>query len=111
MDVMKTEREFLLEMNGASLVLGKCRALPVAIQGLVAEISSVFVEPKSRGKGKGNAIIQKVCDDFDDVGGALILQADSERLEKWYSKFGFLKFQDDPILMVRLPRAVQKVVN
>ena len=73
---MKTEREFLLEMNGASLVLGKCRALPVAIQGLVAEISSVFVEPKSRGKGKGNAIIQKVCDDFDDIGGALILQAD-----------------------------------
>jgi len=110
-DVMKTEREFLLEMNGASLVLGKCRALPVAIQGLVAEISSVFVEPKSRGKGKGNAIIQKVCDDFDDVGGALILQADSERLEKWYSKFGFLKFQDDPILMVRLPRATQRVVN
>ena len=108
---MKTEREFLLEMNGASLVLGKCRALPVAIQGLVAEISSVFVEPKSRGKGKGNAIIQKVCDDFDDVGGALILQADSERLEKWYSKFGFLKFQDDPILMVRLPRATQRVVN
>ena len=111
MDVMKTEREFLLEMNGASLVLGKCRALPVTIQGLVAEISSVFVEPKNRGKGRGNAIIQKVCDDFDDVGGALILQADSERLEKWYSKFGFLKFQDDPILMVRLPRAAQRTVN
>ena len=108
---MKTEREFLLEMNGASLVLGKCRALPVAIQGLVAEISSVFVEPENRGKGRGNAIIQKVCNDFDNVGGALILQADSERLEKWYSKFGFLKFQDDPILMVRLPRAAQRVVN
>ena len=111
MDVMKTEREFLLEMNGASLVLGKCRALPVAIQGLVAEISSVFVEPENRGKGRGNAIIQKVCNDFDNVGGALILQADSERLEKWYSKFRFLKFQDDPILMVRLPRAAQRVVN
>lgn len=108
---MKTEREFLLKMNGASLVLGKCRALPVAIQGLVAEISSVFVEPENRGKGRGNAIIQKVCNDFDNVGGALILQADSERLEKWYSKFGFLKFQDDPILMVRPPRAAQRVVN
>lgn len=111
MDVVKTEREFLLEMDSASLVLGKCRALPVTIQGLVAEISSVFVKPENRGKGRGNAIIQKVCDDFDDVGGVLILQADSERLEKWYSKFGFLKFQDDPILMVRLPRAAQRVVN
>lgn len=111
MDVMKTEREFLLEMNGASLVLGKCRALPVTIQGLVAEISSVFVEPGIRGEGRGHAIIQKVCDDFDDVGGALILQADTKWLEEWYSKFGFLKFQDDPILMVRLPRAAQRTVN
>ena len=111
MDVMKTEREFLLEMNGASLVVGKCRAMPVAIQGLVAEISSVFVKPGIRGEGRGRAIIEKVCSDFDDVGGALILQADSERLEKWYSKFGFLKFQEDPILMVRLPKAVSRVVS
>jgi len=110
-DVMKTEREFLLNMGGASLVVGKCRALPVAIQGMVAEISSVFVDPKERGKGLGNAVIQQVCNDFDDIGGALVLQADTERLEKWYSKFGFLKFQDDPILMVRLPRAVARTVN
>ena len=54
---MKTEREFLLEMNGASLVVGKCRALPVAIQGLVAEISSVFVKPGIRGEGRGLSLI------------------------------------------------------
>jgi len=110
-DVVTPPKEYLLKMEGASLVISKCRPLPVSIRGMVAEISSVFVEPEHRGKGLGDALIQKVCNDFDEVGGALILQADNETLAKWYSRFGFIKFQDRPILMIRLPRTPPEVLH
>lgn len=111
MDVVTPLKGYLLKMEGASLVISKCRPLPVSIRGMVAEISSVFVEPEHRGKGLGDALIQKVCNDFDEVGGALILQADNKTLAKWYSRFGFIKFQDRPILMIRLPRTPSEVMH
>ena len=77
--------------------------------GLICrEITDLVTLPEFRNQGFAEKLMQTVCDEADLAGFSLLLNAkpgdeltESERLQRFYAKFGFVVFQRKPCLMVR----------
>jgi N-acetylglutamate synthase-like GNAT family acetyltransferase len=97
--------------GAASAIVAESAAIPPHIRSRVLEVRSVYVPETSRKAGLGNALMRKLCADADIAGNALFLMPDGEtdadtaRLEGWYSVHGFVRIQDEPaVIMFRKPQ-------
>ena len=96
--------------GAASAIVAESAAIPPHLRSRVLEVRSVYVPENSRKAGLGNALMRKLCADADIAGNALFLMPDGEtdadtaRLEGWYSVHGFVRIQDDPVIMFRKPQ-------
>jgi N-acetylglutamate synthase-like GNAT family acetyltransferase len=97
--------------GAASAIVAESAAIPHRIRSRVLEVRSVYVPENRRKEGLGNALMRKLCADADIAGNALFLMpdgaddADTARLEGWYSVHGFVRIQDDPVVvMFRKPQ-------
>lgn len=76
----------------------------------VRELVKVWTDPEHRKQGFATELVQAVCDEADAEGIVLILQPRPfghvqglRALEGWYRRFGFVRTQDNPVLMARAP--------
>jgi GNAT superfamily N-acetyltransferase len=76
----------------------------------VRELVRVWTDTEHRKQGYGTELVQSVCDDADAENVVLILQPRPfghkhglTALEGWYRRFGFIRTQDNPVLMARAP--------
>jgi GNAT superfamily N-acetyltransferase len=76
----------------------------------VRELVRVWTDPEHRKQGYATELVQAVCDDADANNVVLILQPRPfghiqglKTLEGWYRRFGFIRTQDNPVLMARAP--------
>lgn len=76
----------------------------------VREISRLWTEPGSRKQGYATELMKQVCNEADVLGYVLMLQPKEfgksdglKDLQKWYERFGFVKIQNNPVLMARAP--------
>lgn len=100
--------------GAASAIVAESAAIPPHIRARVLEVRSVYIPENSRKAGLGNALVRKLCADADIAGNALFLMpegaddADTARLERWYSMHGFERIQDNPVVvMFRRPQQTQ----
>jgi len=84
---------------GAKLRLSYSQLIDASLRGTVLELSGLEVPEDMRGKRIGTALMTMVCLEADRARKALMLQADSDRLAFWYSRFGFELADDN--LMIR----------
>jgi len=89
--------------ESASCLVRLSPVLPLSVRSSVREIHGLAsAEP---GQGHGTKLMQSIAKEADSSKMTLILIADTERLEKWYEKFGFKTAQEKPvIMMIRIPR-------
>lgn len=78
----------------------------------VLEVCKVWTDPDNRKQGFATELLKAVCDDADADGIVLILQprefghsSGLKELEAWYKRFGFMRTQNNPVLMARAPTA------
>lgn len=76
----------------------------------VREVVRVWTAEDHRRQGYATELIQAVCDEADILGVVLMLQPlpfgeglSKDKLMAWYSRFGFVKTQSNPVLMARAP--------
>ncbi|MDR7094144.1 GNAT family N-acetyltransferase [Hydrogenophaga laconesensis] len=76
----------------------------------VREVVRVWTDPAFRNEGYATELMKAVCDEADSEGVVLILQPKpfdaniaKARLLGFYARFGFVKTQDQPVLMARAP--------
>lgn len=76
----------------------------------VMELVKVWTDPDHRRQGFATELVKAVCDDADAESIVLILQPRPfghvqglKALEGWYRRFGFVRTQDNPVLMARAP--------
>ena len=76
----------------------------------VLEVVRVWTDPEHRKQGYATELMKAVCDDADAESIVLILQPRPfghmhglKALEGWYKRFGFVRTQDNPVLMARAP--------
>src|SRR5678816_4756553 len=94
----------------ATLRIAVPLGLPEEMRHGVREIMSVASE--NARKGHATALMHEVCAEADRLGFVLMLQVkpfadgmDDEMLRAWYARFGFIKIQDEPVvLMARQPK-------
>lgn len=108
----------LREHKGAALRVVICTGIPEDMRTQVREITSL--ESSNPRKGHATTLLWTVCHEADEALMTLILQPkhfgdgefDDAKLQKFYSRFGFVKFQDHPVvLMARSPDTAQRVVT
>ena len=93
--------------GAARAIVAESAAISPRIRSRVLEVRSVYVPEGKRKAGLGNALMRKLCADADIAGNALFLMPDGEtdadtaRLEGWYSVHGFVRIQDEPVIMFR----------
>jgi len=91
-------------LGNASIHINYSQLIPPNQRGNARELTEFNTPIEHRGKGEGSALLQEICDQADTEGLLLIISADNERLEKYYSRFGFATIQkSDIILMARKP--------
>jgi predicted GNAT family N-acyltransferase len=91
--------------EGASCWIRIMTDLPMQLRDGVRLVHDLKTEKGMRGKGQGTKLMHMVCDEADKELRTLLLMPDSDMLQKWYSKFGFVKVQDEPkVLMMREPK-------
>lgn len=101
----------LREHRSASLRISNADCLPEDMREFVREILSV--QSTNPRKGHATALLWEVCCEADKWWIMLMVQprkfADGmpdDKLLPWYGKFGFVKIQDEPcVLMTRSPQA------
>lgn len=105
MDVMKTD----WSNEHASCKVTQNPDIP-AHMDRVREISSVWTDPEHRKQGFATELMKAVTDEADILGIVLILQPKEfgksdglKDLISWYKRFGFVKTQNNPVLMARAP--------
>jgi hypothetical protein len=100
----------LREHKTSSLRVCVAECLPEDMRDQTREI--VGLESRNPRKGYATTLLWSVCHEADLAGITLILQPkpfgeaslDSEKLERFYQKFGFVIFQQIPVvLMARSP--------
>ena len=92
------------QLGAASCHLGPCEALPAHLRDVI-EVSDVFVPAWHRRKGIASMLLRQVCDDADAHAKVLMLMPGGDDwLTAWYSKFGFVQIQNNPVLMARQPK-------
>lgn len=76
----------------------------------VLEVCRVWTDPEHRKQGYATELMKSVCDEADSESVVLILQPKQfgksgglKELERWYKRFGFVRTQDNPVLMARAP--------
>jgi len=80
------------------------QAIPFELRMVVREVFNVKTESGMKGKGQGSKLMQAVIEEADKAQKILILLPDTEKLELWYSKYGFELVQTNPAhLMMRKP--------
>lgn len=75
------------------------------------EVKSVRTDPAYRNKRYAKSMLSSVCNEADWDKTLLVLSPEpydncpltAEQLEAWYAKRGFVRIQDDPVLMCRDP--------
>ena len=103
------------EYKQASLRIALAEGLPVEMRPMTREI--VGVQSKSPHNGHATALMHQTCAEADKWWMTLILHVKpfsdgltQEQLEKFYSRFGFVKIQDaaddgrPAVLMARSPQ-------
>lgn len=89
----------------ASCWLRMMTDIPMQLRDSVRLVHDLQTDKGMRGKGQGSKLMYEVCDEADKENKVLILMPDTELLQKWYTKFGFVKVQDEPkVLMMRDPK-------
>lgn len=85
-------------------------ALPKHMQERIREVTGFKTAPEFQRQGFGTQLMQQVCEDADLNNIVLMLNPSPEansitkdKLMAWYKRFGFVKAQDDPVLMARAP--------
>lgn len=102
-----------IRMNeGCSLRIAIPKGFPEEIQRVAREITELFTLPDKRNQGFARKLLESVCEEADKSGLSLLLECkpdeddtESERLQKFYAKFGFAVFQREPLLMCRVKNA------
>ena len=94
------------ELASASLRLSIAQGLPKEMWGGTREIIDVIASNPR--KGHATELMYRVCEEADRNAITLILTCKQfqdgmtdEQLSKWYSRFGFIPIQDDPVIMAR----------
>jgi GNAT superfamily N-acetyltransferase len=84
----------------------------------VRELVRVWTDPEHRKQGYATELVNAVCEEADAQGIVLILQPRPfghvqglRALEGWYRRFGFIRTQDNPVLMARAPSFRPKVTG
>ena len=90
--------------NGAaSLTLSHSTALPSRLREVV-EVSQVSTDPESRRQYLATGLLREVCNEADREHVVLMLLPEGEDwLQCWYERFGFIRIQENPVLMARKP--------
>ena len=78
------------------------------VNPLIIEISALHTQEKARNKGLATFLINQITKEADKDLKVLMIVADDEKLEHFYSKFGFTKIQNEPILMARKPNGERR---
>ena len=83
----------------------RCDVLPSdALPAGVLEVSNVATAAHMQRQGWATRLMQRVCRDADLGGTVLVLRAD---VDSFYERFGFVKIQQDPVLMARSPNTLK----
>ena len=92
----------------ASLQVKVPSALPLEMRRHIREVTAVQTDPEHRGKGHAKALLERVCIAADLSDTWLLLHVDPSDDEttmpgliKLYTRFGFMPFQAQPLLMIR----------
>ena len=92
----------------SALRLQMSKAVPEHMRKGTREITSLYTKEESRGKGKASQLLQKVCKEADNVGIVLLIAPKpfdnglgQQELEDFYSRHGFVRINEEPILMAR----------
>lgn len=98
----------LREYKQATLRVAIAEGLPEDMRAHVRELLSV--QSSNPRKGHATALMWQTCAEADKHWVTLMVQVrpfddgpDREKLQRWYGRFGFVKFQDEPLLMARTP--------
>ena len=82
--------------------------LPGHMRKNIREVTSLYTGNKFRGKGYASKLLQEVCISADKHAIVLLIAPkpfdnglDQEQLISFYSRHGFVKIQDNPVLMAR----------
>lgn len=79
-------------------------AMPVELRQVVREVFNVQTAPGMRGKGHGSRLMEAICKEADQAHKILMLLPANSKVETWYSRFGFVVAQVEPVhLMIRNP--------
>lgn len=96
----------------ASLMLNEPAALPEHMREGVRELTSLETPVEDRRMGYATTLMHSVTAEADIAGIVLMIVVkpygehgitDMERLQKFYTRFGFARIQDEPVLMARRP--------
>lgn len=95
----------LRDYKQATLKVAIAEGLPVEMWEQTREILSVYsANPR---KGHATLLMHQVCAEADRARIVLILQPHKfdegmpdEKLEGWYAKFGFVRFQSEPVVLM-----------
>lgn len=97
----------------ASLRVAVPTSLPAHMQKHMRELISIDSEVQRQGHATG--LMHNVCQEADNACMTLLVQVNpfrggmtAEQLITWYSKFGFIEIQNDPVVM--MARQVRKNV-
>lgn len=85
-----------------------CQGVPENMRGLIREIHDFKVHKDFQNRGQGTKLMNNLIHEADEHQKVLILLPDNEKLELWYSKFGFVRIQQNPVvLMMREPKGTR----
>ena len=92
----------------ASLQVKAPSALPLEMRARIREVTAVQTDPEHRGKGHAKDLLERVCIAADLSDTWLLLHVEPSDddttmpgLIKLYTRFGFVPFQAQPLLMIR----------
>jgi len=94
-------------MNLGNRVLGYATCKLVVSQAIpnmrLIEINSLHTNEHHRRKGWATKLINKICDEADEVGVGLLLMPDTAELQTWYTTLGFQTLQEKPVILMARP--------
>ncbi len=106
------------EYRQATLRVAVAECLPVDMQDGTREL--VSLESKERRHGHATSLMWMVCHEADAARIVLVVQPksfgsggmDDEQLQKFYSRFSFVKIQEEPVvLLARSPVIAKKIAR
>lgn len=78
--------------------------MPMQFRDSLRLIHDLKTAKGMQGRGQGTTLMNLLCEEADQEQKILMLMPDSDKLEKWYNKFGFERTQENPVIMVRNPK-------